>query len=646
MTLTGVGGVGKSRLARQRIGLGLPPDVGTVCWADLWPLRGEALLAAVVADACGLSDHTPRMPIDVLSGWIGERPLLLVLDSCEHLLDACRHLVSALLTACPRLTVLVTGREPLHLDGERVIRVDPLPGATDAVELFTHRAAEAGHPLADGATTDLVRELCEHLDGLPLALELAAGQLGHSALDEILLRPRLGLDRHASGVRPVVPQRHDALRTALGWSHELCTPAERLLWARLSVVRGHFDAGTAAAVCAGGPLSGPDVYRALDGLVDKSVVVHDRGRHRVLDTVREYGRLWLEELDEVDRAADRHAAHFLDLVRRADAAWAGPEQSAWYRTIRELYPDLCAAADHLLVHRPDEALELTALVGFFWMCCGHLHEAQHYVGRALPASTLRGPVRVHGLWALGLTHILQGDYAAGHGLASACLSDARRAGDEAGLLRACYLHGLSNLLEGRAAEALNLVDEALPPTGAQLRGAVSGPAYMCLLVRVFALTGSGRLEQARQEAQSLRASCVADGEHWTRSYADYQLCVIALSEGDPEAALHHARSMLASKQQIGDSFGIALGLDMLSAAFAAAGDGERSALAYGTGDRFWQAVGHPQRGTPEVAPLRDAGERTARALLGDQAYDDAFREGAHADPPSMLRWAVGTGSAT
>ncbi|MDI3418221.1 ATP-binding protein [Streptomyces luteolus] len=643
MTLTGVGGVGKSRLARQRIGEGLPPDVGTVCWADLWPLQGEDLLAAVVADACGLSDHTPRMPLEVLSSWIGARPVLLVLDSCEHLLDACRRLVAALLTACPRLTVLVTSREPLHLDGERVIRVDPLPGATDAVELFTYRAAEAGHPLANGEATERVRELCEHLDGLPLALELAAGQLGHSTLEETLMRPRLGLDRQDSGVRPVVPRRHDALRTALGWSHELCTPAERLLWARLSVVRGHFDAGTAAAVCAGGPLTVADVYRALDGLVDKSVVVHDRGRHRVLDTVREYGRLWLEELGEVDRAADRHAAHFLELVRSADAAWAGPEQAAWYRTIREPYPDLCAAADHLLEHRPDEALELTALVGFFWMCCGHLHEAQRYVERALSASTLGGPMRVHGLWALGLTHILQGDYAAGHGLASACLSEARLAGDEAGLLRAGYLHGLSNLLEGRAAAALDLVDEALPRAGAPVGGRASGPALMCRLVRVFGLTASGLLQQARREAQLLRETCVTDGEHWTRSYADYQLCVIALSEGDADAAVRHARSMLASKQQIGDSFGIALGLDMLSAAFAAAGDGEGSALAYGTGDRFWQVVGHPQRGTPEVAPLRDEGERTARALLGDQAYDDAFQEGAHADPASMLRWAVGSG---
>ncbi|MFF7812792.1 ATP-binding protein [Streptomyces sp. NPDC007945] len=640
VTVTGVAGVGKSRLARQVVDLGLVAAAEDACWADLWQLRDDGLLAALVADACGLSDHTPRMPVDAICDWIGDRELLLVLDSCEHVLTASRSLVRRLLDRCPQLRIVATSREMFHLDGEYVVVVEPLPCATDAPELFLRRATELGH-VPEPGDLSRVTELCSYLDGLPLALELAAGALRHCGIEDLLRRPRHELSRGEDEVRPLAPVRHDVLRTALGWSHELCTPAERLLWARLSIVQGHFDEALAVALCAGGPLSDLDVGRALGRLVDKSVVTRRRGRYLLLDTVREYGRLWLAELGELDAMASRHAAYFLTQARHADATWTSAEQTGWYRTIKEAHPDLCAALDHLMVHDVDTALELATLTGFYWTCCGHAHTAQLYLSRTLKACDGQGPVRQRALWALGLTYLLQGNHAAGTHLARQCLEHARATGDATALLRAAYLQAMSDLLRGDPRPSLELLEQALRDADAPGADAVPQAVMMCRMLRLFALTGLGELEESLESAAVLRAECVAMGEHWIRSYADYQMCVIALREGDSEVALEYARSMLHAKQRIGDTFGIALGLDMLAAAFSANGDGYSAALASGAGQRLWDAVGHPQRGAPDVAPLREAGEDTARRLVGAAAYESYRSEAAHADPGEMLAWAAG-----
>ncbi|MDI3403277.1 ATP-binding protein [Streptomyces cavernicola] len=535
ITLTGTAGVGKSRLARQAVEREQAAGGDESCWADLWQLADERMLAALVSDACGLSDHTPRMPLDVIVQWIGERELLIVLDSCEHVLPACRQLVETLLAKCPQLTILATSREVFHLEDEHVMVVEPLPCATDAAELFLQRAEQMGVVPQPGELNH-VTELCTYLDGLPLALELAAGALRHSSIEDLLRRPRHDLQREESDpVRVPSPRRHEVLRTALGWSHELCTPKERLLWARLSIVLGHVDAPTAAALCAGGPLTAGDVEIALAGLVDKSVVTRRGERYLLLDTVREYGRMWLTELGELDSMATAHAAHFLALARQADSTWTSAEQTGWYRTIKDAHPDLCAALDYLLEHRVDDALELATLTGFYWTCCGHAHTAQQYLGRVLQAgdSGHQTLMRQRAIWALGLTHLLQGNHATGNHLARQCLALAQGEQDPSGLLRAAYLQAMSDLLRGNAREALDMLDGTLQT--AHEEGGDTEPAghavRMCRMLRLFALTGVGLLEESQEAATALRAQCVAMGEHWVRSYTDYQLCDRAAGPG-------------------------------------------------------------------------------------------------------------------
>lgn len=633
VTLTGAGGVGKSRLALEAADRILRAGERGVAWADLWPLRDDRLLVASVADAVDFADHTTNQALHSLIDWLAARDALLVLDSCEHLVDPCRRLVARLVAACPRLTVLATSREPLGVPGEHVVAVGPLPPATDAVEMFRLRAAAAGTPLSSPADMVAVARLCARLESMPLAVELIAGQLAHRTVEEVELELGPRLDITADGTLPG-PPRHRAVRTTIGWSHELCAPAERLLWARMSVFREPVDARTVRLVCGGGPLPADEIDLALAGLSRKSVLSHADGEYRMLDTVRDYGRMWLDRVGESHESADRHAWHFLGMARDAQDGWLGERQASWYKRLGSAHADLCAALDHLLSGRPDDALELIGLLTFPWSCCGHLREAAAYLEDALALSAASGPVRTRALWALGITRVLRGEHEHAGRLAAFCRDRAELQEDVGGTLRAAYLLGLTHLLLGRPMAARHEVETAL--RGAGGTAFTSAGHIMCGLVRVFALTAEGLLDEARREAEELRRGCAARGEWWTRSYTDYQLALIALFEDRAEDATAHALSMLDGKRHIGDSFGIALGLDLLASALAAQGAGERAVAAYGAGETYWGAVGHPQRGTPELGPVRERYEDTARSLLGDDGYEQALLHSALTDPETIL----------
>ncbi|WP_371790062.1 regulator [Streptomyces sp. NBC_01471] len=628
ITLTGIGGVGKTRVALRAAGRAAPDCPDGAWWADLSPISGEQLLLPTVCDAVGLSDHTTRSQADALCEWLADKEGLLVLDSCEHLVEPCRSLVGDLLMAAPGLTVLATSRQALGVGGECVVEIEPLPVETGraALALFTERAERAvpGLSLADPSVAAAAAGICRQLEGIPLALELAVAQLRDSSVEEVA-------DKLSSRFETLVLSdragalRHQTLRTAIGWSHELCEPLERLLWARLSVFRGPFDAESARAVCSGGPLSPADVGRALCGLIEKSVVGWDGTRHRMLDTVREYGRMWIAELGEGEELAERHAGYCLDLARAADAGWRSPEQSEWYRRVADVHIDICTALDRLLVSDPGRALELVGLVGFYWSCCGHLHELRGFVERALALHPVRGPARSRAQWVLGVNALLQGEHDLAHDLGLQCDAEARLGDDAEESLAAAYLLGLSHLMAGRPLAA-HTVAVRLPGSPDMRQDSAS--RRKCRLVEVFALTGLGLLTEAHALAVELREACRETGDWWTRSYTEYQLALIALFQDRPGDAAAHARSMLMGKRHIGDAFGIALGLDVLAAALAAQGDGERAALVYGTSQAYWRTVGHPQRGTPELGPVREECERSARAAIGDEAYGEAFVRGA------------------
>ncbi|MFH9293421.1 ATP-binding protein [Streptomyces sp. NPDC017520] len=689
-TLIGPGGVGKTRLALRAARAAADRYPDGAWWADLSPLPDDRLLLPTVSDAVGLADHTLRMPVEVLCEWLGDKRLLLVLDSAEHLRAACSHLLAEILTTSSGLTVLVTSRQPLGTRGEYVVEVPPLPvdGAPDALQLFADRlrATDPGAGLDAPGDEAAATEICRRLEGIPLAIELAAAGIGRHGVAQLATRIGSRFDARSAGFgasgragdlalapgfgapgfgapgapgfggadggpgvdggapgfdgaggdpgtarldlladATVWPRRHRTLRTAIGWSHELCTPLERLLWARLTPLRTDFDEAAAREVCAGGPLTPDEVDRALQGLVAQSVVQRDGDRYRMLDTLREYGRMWLTELGEARAAADRHARSFLGLARRAHDGWTGPDQVSWYHKVSDTHLDLCAALEHLLLHDVGGAQEMAGRVGFFWACCGHLSEARSYARRALDAGPVEGPRRTRLQWVLGVAALLQGDFATAEKAGALCTAGALYDRDDEGMLGAAYLSGLTQLMTGEPEAALEAAGRVLRMT----EGVPVDSAHRlrCHLITVFALTALGRLTESEAAATTLRQACERGGEHWTRSYADYQLALIALLQGRPEASATHARSMLAGKHRLRDSFGIALGLDILAAAIAAQGAGAQAARVYGTGHAYWRMVGHPQRGTPELGPVRERCELQARAAVGDEAYQRAFERG-------------------
>ncbi|MFZ4267981.1 ATP-binding protein [Streptomyces arboris] len=675
-TLIGPGGVGKTRLAVRAARAAADRYPDGAWWADLSPLYDDALLLPTVSDAVGLADHTLRMPVEALCEWLSDKRLLLVLDSAEHLRAPCSHLLAELLTTSPGLTVLVTSRQPLGTRGEHAVRIQPLPvdGAPDALQLFEDRLRASDPHAGLDAPGDraAAADICRRLEGIPLAIELAAAGIGRHTVAQLATRigtrfdaPVDAEDLTASRLDLLAddslwPRRHRTLRTTIGWSHELCTPLERLLWARLTLLRTDFDEETAREVCTGGPLTPHEVDRALQGLVAQSVVQRDGTRYRMLDTLREYGRMWLGELGEERAAADRHARSFLGLARRAHDGWTGPDQVSWYHTVADTHLDLCAALDHLLAHDVAGAQEMAGRVGFFWACCGHLSEARGYAQRALEAGPVEGPHRTRLQWVLGVAALLQGDFATAEKYGALCTAIALYDHDDEGMLGATYLSGLTQLMNGEPAAALEAAERVLrmtetaPPDGGTAeqratafdttsRPTTSEPGasdpggdaspvesahrLRCRLITVFALTALGRLTESGRAAAALRRSCERGGEYWTRSYADYQLALIALLQGRPEASAAHARAMLAGKHRLRDSFGIALGLDILAAAIAAQGAGAQAARVYGTGHAYWRMVGHPQRGTPELGPVRETCELQARAAVGDEAYQRAFERG-------------------
>lgn len=524
VTLTGVGGVGKTRLALEAA-RAMQPRFRDGAWlVELSPLRQGELLAHTLAEALPLADQTTRPMIDVLADYLADRELLLVLDTCEHLADACALTVQALARAAPGLRILATSRRPLDAPGEEVITVEPLPvpetddpaaAQADAVVLLAERAAQSvpGFTVSEAGRAELVR-LSRRLEGLPLAIELAAARLGELSVGELTERldDRFAVlgetDEAVDGAEPpsssrLLPQPsagrgrqsgegppwHQALRTAIGWSHQLCSPAERLLWARLSVFAGSFDAEAARLVCADAALAAERIPALLTALVDTSILTWwptgGGERYRMLDTLREYGAGWLCNLGEEDELCRRHRDHYRALAHRADAAWMGPDQIAWHqRTVTE-HANLRAALDFCLAEEDGHAaLEMGGELWFLWFACGFSKEGRHYLDRALALAPAAGPARAKALWASGLIAIVQGDAETLGRVAGTFRTAVAGEIDESAPYAAAYLEGADFTMHGRMTQTAEVLDAAPGPRPAG--GRYRAGWFLARTIRAFA----------------------------------------------------------------------------------------------------------------------------------------------------------------
>ncbi|MFI9551148.1 ATP-binding protein [Nonomuraea endophytica] len=632
ITLTGVAGVGKSRTALA-VGERAAGEFADGVWLiPLSPVREGDLVPHAVARELKVRDQTARPVTELLIEYLAGRQCLLILDACEHVLAGCAALAEALREHCPGVRMLATSRRPLGVRAEITRQLSPLtpPSAhawddddSPAMALLVARARalDPDFSLDENNRHALVR-LCRRLEGLPLALELAAAQLREQPVAELAERA----DPQATSR---VLATHGGLWTAIGWSHELCAPLERLLWARASIFVGTFTVESVQDVCAGGPLAPDQIPAILDRLVTQSVMTCVRGNYNLLDSLRDYGRFWLEELGELDTLRARHRDRYLTLARQAFPEWTRAGQTGYYQRLASEFSDLQAAIETCLAEPGESALDLVGALWFFWFSCEYEREGRDYLERALARGGPPDALRVRAAWALGLVMNAQGDMAGIEKIIEECRSAAP---DPTALRAADYLEGTAWALEGRPDLALErLATLAEEPWDDSLQEAIR------LLTRaalVFARFAMGELEQAADLAESLRREGLARGERKFGSWGDYIHALIALVRDDHVTAVQHALTGYDGFRQLNDSSNMALCLEALAIAKSGLGSHEDAARLLGISDRLWHPDGGRVRFTaPYVARARQDTEQRIAAVIGGEATAMAFRSGLHGHWP-------------
>jgi non-specific serine/threonine protein kinase len=642
VTLRGAGGVGKTRLALRvaQLELGSHADG---CWlVELSALRDATMLARTTSAALGLPDESSGDPVRVLADHLAHSELLLILDTCEHLVDACAQLSTVLLEAVPGLRILATSREPLGVADEQVLLIAPLEipadvtpgpdgdraaGNSDAVALFVDRAQAAmeGFALTPDNTKSVV-QLCRRLDGIPLALELAAVRLRSMPIQEILAR--LDDRFRILGTTRTNTDRHRTLRSAFSWSYELCTADEQRLWARLSVFPGSFDLAAAEYVC------GPDAFDVLLRLVEKSIVQYDERarRYRLLDTMREFGAEQLAGLDHQD-ALDtvgglraRHRDYYLALVEEAAGKTISSEQVCWLTRLRSETENVWFALGWSLETPGQEAtgLRMTVLLRSYWLMTGMFAEGRGWHEKALG----RCPGTHDHAWAVYGAAILrtqQGDLPGAAPLLAEAADLATRLGDadlmahvaDARAIAAFYAGDLQAARAGH--ESALAVYERSGFSDAFALSTYARLASVCLL--------SGEIDQAAGLCEEYLRRCEETGEQWGRGTAVWTRGASRWLAGDLKGSVGDALECLRIKESLGDLHTMTMCFDLLAVCYAGLGEFDRAAMLYGAGDTNWAILDAPVQMGPGYTSIRNSAADTARENLGEDRYAAAYRRG-------------------
>jgi predicted ATPase/DNA-binding CsgD family transcriptional regulator len=659
LTLTGVGGVGKTRLALRMAAEVRRTFPDGVWFVELAALHDPQLLPHTLANALELRQVSAEPTAD-LAQYLEEKQLLVVLDNCEHLTDACAVLASKLLAAAPGLRILATSRHVLGVEGEQILPVPPLStpeaeaevGAGDAthyesVALFLDRATAVApdFEILD-ANRAAVVELCRRLDGIPLAIELAAVWLRILSPSQILdrLEDRFRL---LTTVRPASPARQQALDTAIAWSLDLCSPAEQLMWARLSVFPGGFDLEAAEEVCSGAGIARDDVLTLVAGLVNKSVITrhqateHTTAWYQMLETIRQYGAAQLTSPEEVRTLRLRHRDHYRGLAKSFASESFGPRQQDWFVRLRREHGNVRAALEFCL-DEPDQAsaaLEIAAPMWNFWFA-GFLREGYRYLIRALDRPSEVASSRAYGLWAASYLAMFAGDFERNAAMLAECAELARSLDDDLLQARIKECRGHATLYQGDLPAAIALLEEAR--TDFRAVGDPLGEFDTLILLAA----GTFFLDDPRVEDFSRQALALAEA-HGALSSKAYGLWSVGIAQwraGNFEAATGSLRQCVRLFQPMHDLTGISFGVQALSWCTAFAAPDDHAARMLGVSQAVWRTSGAKIDETNAYSVFDQRSEDRVREALGPARFEMAFAEGAAYSFEQAVALALGEAS--
>ena len=639
LTLTGSGGAGKTRLA-LRAAADLARHFPDGAWlVNLAPIGDPLLITQAVFHALGLPDVSSRWSLSALSDYLRERRLLLVLDNCEHLLDGAAGLAATLLKSCPQLRVLATSRQALGMPGEVRLRVPPLSlpdasaasspgqiGGSDAVALLVERAAAVQPGFAvDDSNAASVLQLCARLDGMPLALELAAVRLEGLTVDQLLA----GLDRELSapiaGLRGA-EARQRTMEATLDWSYSLLTEDQRRAWARLSVFAGGFEAGAAAAVCAVGAPEQTEFPRIVAALVESSIVQrHQDGgaqRYSMLETVRQYGRQKLRDLGEEARLQTRHR----DWVRRfvRVAATFDDTQPEGFRAVHRERDNVWSAMDFSR-RQPGQAAigqEICGALTNYWLSRGPLRDVRRYLESLLPLMEPNTGVRALCLIDIALMSNALDDATTAQAMAREAIAIAGRSADP----------DLTGWAAGAllfAAFVLEQPEGVLDLSRAMLEaGRSTGSLSMTVLAMHYTCLhglAQGRIDDVIEMGEAGVAICREAGDPFVLGMLLNSLAEARRRRGELSAAEALVREGIECKHALDDRRGLAALVETLAWIAADRRDAARAATLLGCAQGLRDSMAVPIL-TPYLAFHRACEERT-RAMTGGAAFDRAFRAG-------------------
>ena len=650
LTLIGVGGCGKTRLAQQvaRELVSTHSFEDGVWWVELAALQDPELVSQAVTQTLGVRESFDQPDIESLIDYFAERKLLLVLDNCEHLLAACAQVAEKLLLGSPRLKILATSREPLGLAGETTFLVPSLslPESThsllpsdltgyDAPTLFLERARSV---LPSFTVTEqnmpAILQVCQRLDGIPLALELAAARVNVLTVEQIAERLADRFTLLTSSNRAAVLPRHQTLRAAIDWSYDLLSEKERILFRRLAVFSGGFVLSAAEAICAGDDLARTEILDELSRLVSKSLVVAEvfgqrQARYHSLEMIRQYALHLLRESGEEQPLRDRHCYWFLVLAEEARTQWRGPRQKEVFDRLEIEHDNLRAALEWIKRDSgsTERGLRFGSALWRFWEIHGHLREGLQHLTDILahPNAQARSSRRAKALYGAGYLSMMQGteqSCASSETFMSESLAIAQELNEAKLIAFGIYGLGILARYRGDHERAIRQLQESLT-LFRQLGDRVG--MYIALYNLAETATARGEYDKAQTlHEESLALKRVQEDE-WSIANSLMSLAALARLQGKNQQAIENIQEGLTLFQKIGDLTNVAFSLLEFSIIAAAEGHSQVAVQIYAAADRLLEDLGYPR----EHAYRAESEQQLAitRSRIGDARFKTAWEGG-------------------